>query len=101
MADIRSITVRIQPDAVQRRFNGRMAWALHALIVAGETGCTPIDHPGPRWSGYVHQLRRAGLVIETCDERHAGPYAGRHARYILRSAVEIVSISDSAMEKAA
>ena len=23
-----------------------------------------------------------GLVIETCDERHAGPYPGRRARYL-------------------
>ena len=99
MSDIRSISVRIVPDGTGRRFNGRLAWALHALIVAGETGCTPLDHPGPRWSGYVHRLRRAGLTIETCDERHARPYAGRHARYVLRSAVEIVGAGD--IEKAA
>ena len=24
------------------------------LIAAGERGCTSIDHPGPRWSDYVH-----------------------------------------------
>jgi len=38
---------------------------LPALQAAGERGCTPIDHPGPRWSGYVHDLRKLGLVIET------------------------------------
>jgi len=94
MPDIRKLTVRILPDRLERHFNGRDAWALHALIVAGEQGCTPIDHPGPRWSGYVHKLRCAGLVVETIEERHGGAYAGRHARYVLRSAVEIVSIGD-------
>ena len=94
MTDIRTLAISLLPDGVDRRFNGRLAWALHALVVAGEAGCTPLDHPGPRWSGYVHQLRRAGLVIETRDERHAGPYPGRHARYVLRSEVEIVSIGD-------
>ena len=99
MSDIRAITISILPEGILRNFNGRLAWALHALIVAGEKGCTPIDHPGPRWSGYVHKLRRPGLVIETCEERHAGRFPGRHARYILRSRIEIVSIGD--MEKAA
>jgi hypothetical protein len=99
MHDVRSIMVRIPPEGTERRFNGRLAWALHALIIAGENGCTPLDHPGPRWSGYVHKLRRSGLAIEKIDERHVGPYPGRHARYVLRDAVEIVSMGD--MEKAA
>ena len=43
---------------------GREAWALLALKSAGENGCTPIDVPGPRWSAYVHDLRRLGIVIE-------------------------------------
>ena len=30
---------------------GRDAWALMELHRADEAGCTPIDHPGPRWSG--------------------------------------------------
>ena len=53
MSDMRSITVRTLPDGVVRRFTGRDAWALHALIDAGDRGCTPIDHPGPRWSGFA------------------------------------------------
>jgi hypothetical protein len=93
MSDPRSITVRVLPDGSERSFKGRFAWALTWLIGAGQNGCTPIDHPGPRWSHYVHKLRCAGLEIETVEERHAGPYPGRHARYVLRSAVEVVSIA--------
>ncbi len=70
---------------------GRNAWALGALIHAGPVGCTPITTPGPRWSSYVHKLRHLhGLEIQTIDEEHGGPYAGTHARYILKSRVEFV-----------
>jgi hypothetical protein len=69
---------------------GRDGWALLALRAANENGCTPIDHPGPRWSSYVHKLRKAGLVIETIKEEHGGPFPGEHARYVLRSKVTLV-----------
>ena len=56
---------------------------------AGETfGCTPIDNPGPRWSGYVYKLKRNhGLSIQTINEAHGGPFKGTHGRYVLRSTV--------------
>ncbi|KAA0909829.1 hypothetical protein FLO80_19885 [Aquicoccus porphyridii] len=66
---------------------GRDRWALEALIAAGPNGCTPIETPGPRWSGYVHNLRKLGVPIETVTEAHDGPFAGTHARYILRARV--------------
>jgi hypothetical protein len=84
-------------DAIETRtitVTGRDAWALCELVKAGARGCTPIDHPGPRWSGYVHKLRhKYGLHVDTIDERHGGQFAGRHARYILRSVVQIVATS--------
>lgn len=67
---------------------GREEWALSNLLAAGESGCTPIEHPGPRWSDYVFKLRRRGIDIATITEKHDGPYAGHHARYILKSKVE-------------
>src|SRR5580704_9196789 len=71
---------------------GRDAWALTELVRAGDLGCTPIDTPGPRWSGYVHKLRRRySLDIVTVTEPHGGPYKGTHARYILRSVVRTLS----------
>lgn len=67
--------------------SGRDRWALEALIAAGSRGCTPINTPGPRWSGYVHKLRKLGVDIETVTEPHEGQFPGHHARYVLRSAV--------------
>lgn len=67
--------------------NGRLRWALDNLIRAGVKGCTPIDHPGPRWSAYVHKLKEHGVRIETVHERHEGAFPGTHARYVLRSTV--------------
>jgi hypothetical protein len=73
----------------ERKVVGRFAWTLFELVKAGEKGCTPIDQPAPRWSNYVFRLRRQGIVIETVTEKHAGAYAGTHARYVLRSTVEV------------
>jgi hypothetical protein len=69
---------------------GREAWAISHLMAAGDRGCTPIDTPGPRWSDYVFKLRRRGVDIETITEAHSGPYAGHHARYVLRSKIQRV-----------
>ena len=83
----RTIGSRVEPDGVWQIAKGRDAWALLVLKVAGECGVTPIDTPGPRWSGYVFNLRRMGLLIETLYEAHGGPFPGTHARYVLRSKV--------------
>ncbi|MFN0191847.1 MAG: hypothetical protein ACKVP5_07695 [Aestuariivirga sp.] len=97
-----SVTARSLPDGSQFTVNGRDAWALLELVQAGERGCTPIDHPGPRWSGYVFNLRREyGLSIETVHEPHQGQFPGSHARYVLRSPVEILARSDDAERAAA
>jgi hypothetical protein len=87
------ILAKIEPDSATVRLIGRDAWALKCLISAGGRGCTPIDHPGPRWSAYVHKLRKAGFVIETIHENHAGAFAGTHARYVLRNKVTILDDS--------
>lgn len=72
---------------IQIKVKGRMRWALEALIRAGERGSTPIDCPAPRWSAYIHDLRRMGVTIETVREHHDGPFSGTHARYVLRCRV--------------
>jgi hypothetical protein len=86
--DIVELEVTID-GSPERKFVGRFAWALFGLVRAGEKGCTPIDQPAPRWSNYVFRLRRRGVDIETVTEKHAGAYAGTHARYVLRSTVEV------------
>jgi hypothetical protein len=90
MSDKLRLIAKIEPDGGTHEVIGRDAWALQNLLRAGERGCTPIDTPGPRWSHYVFKLRRAGFIIETVDENHGGPFAGTHARYVLRSRVTIL-----------
>lgn len=74
---------------------GRDAWALSELINSGKGGCTPITHPGPRWSAYVFNLRRMGFLIETVHESYSGPFPGSHARYVLMSKVDVLEDSRS------
>jgi len=78
---------REENEPLQILVKGRDRWALECLIAAGRKGCTPIDTPGPRWSAYVHNLRTLGVPIETLHESHGGPFAGSHARYVLKAAV--------------
>lgn len=93
----KSVTYRTTPEAPCQTATGRNAWALLALWKAGTQGVTPIDTPAPRWSGYVHNLRRAGVPIETVHEKHGGPYPGTHARYVLRATeLKIESLEPSA-----
>ena len=84
------VKARIDETGHVVTMRGRDAWALLELKAANDNGCTPIDHPGPRWSGYVHKLRKAGIVIETIREMHGGPFDGQHARYVLRSLISIL-----------
>lgn len=70
---------------------GRDKWALDRLREAGRKGCTPITEPAPRWSAYVHNLRKLGVEIETITEPHEGDFPGHHARYVLCSAVSLIA----------
>jgi hypothetical protein len=96
------VTARTIPDDRAFTAKGRDTWALLELLKAGAKGCTPIDQPGPRWSGYVFNLKRKhGLAIDTVYENHGGQFAGSHARYVLHSPMEIISRSDMAELEAA
>lgn len=95
------IRARILPDGLPFIVKGRDAWALQELHRAGAAGCTPIDTPGPRWSGYVHKLRGKGLNIETVTENHEGQFAGHHARYVLRSPISLVVENEDEQKEAA
>ncbi len=94
----------LSPEDKQREIHltGRNAWALLELYKADAQGCTPIENPAPRWSGYVYNLRRLhGLEIETIHESHGGPFAGTHARYVLRSRVIIRNVGEVNRSEAA
>ena len=93
-AEVRFITIRL--NGAERSFQGRYAWTLARLIEAGKTGCTPVEQPAPRWAHYVFWLRREGVDIETVTEKHGGAYAGTHARYVLRSPVEVIQTREAA-----
>ena len=96
------IKARLHSDGTTFTVQGRDAWALLEFVAAGPKGCTPIDNPGPRWSGYVFNLKRThGFNIETRHEAHRGAFPGTHARYVLLSAVEILYRSDIAEREAA
>lgn len=85
----RNFAIHRADGAIQiLELKGREEWALSHLLAAGDRGCTPIDTPGPRWSDYVFKLRKRGIDVETITEAHSGPYAGHHARYVLKSQVE-------------
>ncbi|MER8882617.1 hypothetical protein [Mesorhizobium sp. M0816] len=85
-----ALTVKVEPDGETIHLEGRPAWAMQQLINAGQRGCTPITHPGPRWSDYTFKLRKLGFVIETEYESHGGPFAGAHGIYHLRTKVRVV-----------
>ncbi|KLK90140.1 hypothetical protein AA309_27375 [Microvirga vignae] len=72
------------------RLKGREVWTLACLIEVLERGVIPLERPAPRWSAYVHSLRKRGLVIATVDEHHAGPYPGAHGRYVLRTPLRVL-----------
>lgn len=82
----------IGPDGQPFTVLGQMAKVLLALIAAGEAGVDPLAREtwSLRLSDHVRKLKTLrGLSIATMWGRHD---EGRHARYILQSAVIIVEI---------
>ena len=92
IGDVTKLTIRVRPDGSTMTLKGRVAWAVHCLWQAGESGCTPIDHPGPRWADYTFKAKKAGLRVETVTERHGGSFRGNHARYVLRDQLDVLEI---------
>jgi hypothetical protein len=91
-----TITFRILPDGKPFRLEGRPAWMLKELIIAGERGCTAMQYPGARLSHYIMLLRRDNIGIESVFESHGGQFPGAHCRYCLRSEVVIVDDAELA-----
>jgi hypothetical protein len=85
------IQIRVRVGDTEKTLKGREAWAMHALIQSGARGITSLSDPAPRLAHYVFCCRRNGFDIETITETHGGPFAGSHARYVLRSPVVLMS----------
>jgi len=68
---------------------GRELWALIKLKAVGATGCTAAQVGAARLAAYIFKLRKRGVWIETICEANRGEFPGSHARYVLRSVVEI------------
>jgi hypothetical protein len=83
------------------RVKGREAWTLSCLLEKGQGGIIPLEKPAPRWSAYVHSLRKRGLAIDTIDEQHTGPYPGAHGRYVLRTQVRVLKAVSAAEKRRA
>lgn len=79
-----------------RTFNldGRLGWTLATLAKAGTKGVATVERPAPRWSAYVHDLRKMGIQIETEMEPHTGSYPGQHARYRLSCDAQVTVLTD-------
>lgn len=88
----RLVVKAIGPDGQPLMVSGQMAKVLLALIAAGEAGVDPLAREtwSLRLSDHVRKLKTLrGLSIATMWGRHDD---GRHARYVLQSAVIIVEI---------
>lgn len=99
--DVVELLVQRLDTGEMLRLKGREAWTLSSLVETGERGVIPLERPAPRWSAYVHTLRKRGLVIDTIDEQHAGPYPGAHGRYILRTRLRVLKAVSAAEKRRA
>lgn len=83
---------RIAGDQQIREVEGQEARTLNALVTAGSAGITSLDIStwALRTSHYIYKLRKLGLSIDMEREPHAGPVPGKHGRYRLRTAIQIL-----------
>ena len=88
--DVVELLVQRLDTGEMLRLKGREAWTLSCLLETVRERRHSLERPAPRWSAYVHSLRKRGLVIDTIDEPHAGPYSGTHGRYILRTPLRVL-----------
>lgn len=88
----RTVMRAIGPTGQPFAETGQVAKVLLALVEAGEAGITPLAREtwSLRLSDHVRKLKnRRGLAIVTLWGRHDN---GRHARYVLRSAVTVIDV---------
>jgi hypothetical protein len=86
------VTLNLSEQSRTFELQGRLGWTMAQLAMAGTKGVATVERPAPRWSAYVHDLRKLGIQIETEMEPHDGAYSGRHARYRLACDAQIASL---------
>lgn len=69
---------------------GRIGQTIYYPSQAGDAGITALETPALRLAAYVLSLHEMGFAVETHMETHEGRYAGRHAKYILRTPLVVV-----------
>lgn len=87
---VTKMVARVGASSAPQTFVGRFAWTLNELVQAGDKGITTLENPAPRISHYVMILRRSGVAITTEDEKHSGPFGGRHGRYRLAVPIAVL-----------
>ena len=91
------VTARILPDGQPFTCRGQEAQTLLLLHQKGAAGVQAYDFRGGppfRLPAYCHSLiKHKGLHIETQRVNHEG---GWHGRFVLHTAVEIISTTDPA-----
>src|SRR5687768_5083972 len=86
------IKIVVHDGERELRFVGREAHTLSQLIERGSKGLSSVEQIGPRISHYTMKIRRAGIVVETVKENHAGAFNGWHGRYVLHTPLRVVEI---------
>ena len=83
---------RIAGEEKIHQVEGQEARTLLALASAGAAGVTALEIStwALRVSHYVFKLRGHGLLVDMEREPHHGPVPGRHGRYRLRTAIQIL-----------
>jgi len=81
---------------------GQEARTLNALHAAGAAGITALEVStwALRLAHYCYKLKKLGLTIDCEREPHGGIAPGKHGRYRLRTAVEIIEASTPADQSA-
>jgi len=91
------VTLNLSEQSSTFELQGRLGWTMAQLATAGTKGVATIERPAPRWSAYVHELRKRGIPIDTEMVPHGGSYSGHHARYRLACDVSLTVLDGKAV----
>ena len=87
-----TLRFRIAGSDITHTVRGQEARSLAALVAAGSAGITALEVStwALRLAHYCYKLKKLGLTIDCEREPHGGIAPGKHGRYRLKTAVEII-----------